>query len=108
MGFVGSVNVLPYGVVGQQLGSGPLASNLFIRPHDLDLHLSPQPDSVPGQLRRLTHMGRDLQAELILEGGDVVMVVLRRERLDYASLNPGDCLHITSRMARTFEPDYAI
>ena len=108
MGFVGSVNVLPSGAVGRQLGSDPLASDLFIRPHDLDLHLSPQPDSVPGQLRRLTHMGRDLQAELVLEGGDVVMVVLPRERLDYASLNSGDRLHITTRQTRTFEPDYAI
>jgi hypothetical protein len=43
-----------------------------------------------------------------LEGGDVVMVVLPRERLDYTSLNPGDRLHITTRQTRTFEPDYAI
>ena len=45
---------------------------------------------------------------LVLEGGDVVMVVLPRERLDYTSLNPGDRLHITTRQTRTFEPDYAI
>jgi sulfate transport system ATP-binding protein len=108
MGFVGSVNILPNGAVSQRLSSDPSNTHLFIRPHDLDLHLTPQLDSVEGTLRRLTHVGRDLQAELMLDGGDVVMVVLPRERLNYSSLKIGDKLHITSRQSRTFELDYSI
>ncbi|MCT0225900.1 sulfate/molybdate ABC transporter ATP-binding protein [Synechococcus sp. CS-1328] len=106
MSFVGAVNVLPSHV--------PLAPNreqrgeLFIRPHDLELHRHPQEGSVPAVLRRLTHLGRDIQAELILASGEVVMAQLPRERIDYHDLKAGDALHITSRDARTFVPDFVI
>lgn len=106
MSFVGAVNVLPSHV--------PLAANsqmqgdVFIRPHDLELHRHPQDGSVPAVLRRLTHMGRDIQAELILASGEVLMAQLPRERVDYRALKAGDELHITSREARTFVPDFVI
>ena len=105
MSFVGAVNVLPSHV---PLASPEQEGDIFIRPHDLELHRSPKPGSVPAVLRRLTHMGRDIQAELILEGGDVVMAQLPRERIDYRELKAGDALHITSREARTFVPDFVI
>jgi sulfate/thiosulfate transport system ATP-binding protein len=106
MSFVGAVNVLPSHV--------PLAANdnqegeLFIRPHDLELHRHPQEGSVPAVLRRLTHLGRDIQAELTLASGEVVVAQLPRERIDYRELKPGDSLHLTSRDSRTFVPDFAI
>ncbi|MEY3462374.1 MAG: Sulfate/thiosulfate import ATP-binding protein CysA [Cyanobacteriota bacterium] len=106
MSFVGAVNVLPSHV--------PLAPNpqqrgdLFIRPHDLDLHRHPQAGSVPAVLRRLTHLGRDIQAELTLASGEVVVAQLPRERMDYRELQPGDALHLTSRDSRTFVPDFVI
>lgn len=106
MSFVGAVNVLPSHV--------PLAPNpeqrgdLFIRPHDLVLHRHPQPGSVPAVLRRLTHLGRDIQAELTLASGEVVVAQLPRERMDYRELQAGDALHITSRESRTFVPDFVI
>ena len=59
-------------------------------------------------LRRLTYMGRDIQAELTLSSGEVVVAQLPRERIDYHQLKAGDQLHITSREARTFVPDFAI
>jgi len=106
MSFVGAVNVLPSHV--------PLAPNrgqrgeLFIRPHDLELHRQPQEGSVPAVLRRLTHLGRDIQAELTLASGEVVVAQLPRERIDYRELQAGDALHITSRESRTFVPDFVI
>ena len=106
MSFVGAVNVLPSHV--------PLAPNpeqrgdVFIRPHDLELHRHPQEGSVPAVLRRLTHLGRDIQAELTLASGEVVMAQLPRERMDYRELQPGDALHVTSRESRTFVPDFVI
>jgi sulfate transport system ATP-binding protein len=113
MSFVGAVNVLP-----SHLPLAPAAADrsahqgqggdLFIRPHDLELHRSPQNGSVPAVLRRLTHMGRDIQAELTLASGEVVMAQLPRERIDYHELKAGDAVHITSREARTFVPDFVI
>jgi sulfate transport system ATP-binding protein len=106
MSFVGAVNVLPSHV--------PLAANpeqqgaVFIRPHDLDLHRHPQAGSVPAVLRRLTHLGRDIQAELTLASGEVVVAQLPRERVDHQAFQVGDALHITSRDSRTFVPDFVI
>jgi sulfate transport system ATP-binding protein len=81
---------------------------VFIRPHDLELHRHPQDGSVPAVLRRLTHLGRDIQAELTLASGELVVAQLPRERLDYRQLKAGDALHVTSRDARTFVPDFVI
>ena len=81
---------------------------VFIRPHDLELHREPQEGSVPAVLRRLTHLGRDIQAELTLASGEVVVAQLPRERIDYRELQAGDALHVTSRESRTFVPDFVI
>jgi sulfate transport system ATP-binding protein len=53
-------------------------------------------------------MGRDIQAELTLSSGEVLVAQLPRERIDYHQLKAGDQLHITSRESRTFVPDFAI
>ena len=106
MSFVGAVNVLPQGAL-QQAGASP-ESQLFIRPHDLEVYPAPQQGTVPAQLKRLTHMGRDLQAELVLANGEVVVAQFPRDHLPYTTLNPGDELHILSRQARTFVPDFSI
>lgn len=113
MSFVGAVNVLPAHLplapaAAERSAHQGQGGDLFIRPHDLELHRSPQNGSVPAVLRRLTHMGRDIQAELILASGEVVMAQLPRERIDYHELKAGDALHITSREARTFVPDFVI
>ncbi len=105
MSFVGAVNVLPPHI---PLASSDQRGEIFIRPHDLELHCTAQPGSVPAVLRRLTHMGRDIQAELTLASGEVVMAQLPRERIDYRDLKAGDALHLTSREARTFVPDFVI
>jgi len=106
MSFVGAVNVLPSHVALAPHREQPGA--LFIRPHDLELHRQPQSGSVPAVLRRLTHLGRDIQAELTLASGEVVVAQLPRERIDYHELQAGDALHITSRDSRTFVPDFVI
>lgn len=116
MSFVGSVNVLPGGTLplqgaaaersGREAGSDDRP--LFIRPHDLDVHIQPRSDTVPARLRRLSHMGRDLQAELVLQNDEVVIAQFPREQIDYTRIKPGDVLHVASRQARTFVPDYSI
>jgi sulfate transport system ATP-binding protein len=119
MSFVGAVNVVPRAALqGQDPGPSPSdasrvqqqaeAEPVFIRPHDVQVYTSPQAGSVPAQLRRLRHMGRDLQAELVLSNGEVLMAQFPREQIDYQAIKPGDGLHIVSRQVRSFEPDYMI
>jgi sulfate transport system ATP-binding protein len=113
MSFVGAVNVLPNhlplaAAVGSAARHSQQGEQIFIRPHDLEVHPLPQEKSVPAVLRRLTYMGRDIQAELTLRSGDVVVAQLPSERIDYHQLKVGDQLHITSREARIFVSDFAI
>ncbi len=119
MSFVGAVNVLPQGALplpqpGVLAGSGPSAGGpggdgqMFIRPHDVEVYASPRAGSVPARLKRLTHMGRDLQAELQLDSGEVLVAQFPREQINYSVIRPGDELHVISRQVRTFVPDYAI
>lgn len=116
MSFVGAVNMLASGAVpvqrplaGHRNGSWPAQEQpVFFRPHDVEVSLHPGADTVPARLRRLSHMGRDLQVEVVLESGEVVMAQVPRDQLDHTALALGDQVHIVSRQARTFVPDYSI
>jgi len=105
MGFVGAVNVLPGGSLPlAQAGDTPL----FIRPHDVEVYKEELAGTVPAQLRRLSHLGRDVQAELVLADGQVITAQIPREQLNLAAFQVGERLHVRSREARTFIPDYSI
>jgi len=113
MGFVGAVNVLPGGTLPRPAAAAfgqaaPQDTPLFIRPHDVEILSEAQSDTVPAQLRRLSHLGRDVQAELVLADGQVITAQIPRERMNLAAFQVGDQLHVRSREARTFVPDYSI
>lgn len=111
MSFVGAVNELPSGSLPLRRDAVPplpADGRIFVRPHHVQVHATPQPGTVPARLRRLTHMGRDLQAELVLDSEEVVVAQFPREEVDYANLKPGDRLHVISRQAHAFQPDYSI
>jgi sulfate transport system ATP-binding protein len=112
MGFVGAVNVLPGGTLPRPSVAAAQAlapeSPLFIRPHDVEVFRDSQEDTVPAELRRLSHLGRDVQAELVLADGQVITAQIARERLNPESFQVGDRLHVRSREARTFLPDFSI
>lgn len=112
MGFVGAVNVLPAGALpvagASQVPGGQGAPSLFIRPHDVQVFAEPHPGTVPARLRRLTHLGRELQADLELATGESIQAQFPRDQMDLREVRPGDLLHVLSRQARSFEPDYAI
>ncbi len=112
MGFVGAVNVLPGGTLPQPaaVDAASLApeSPLFVRPHDVEVFRDSQSDTVPAMLRRLSHLGRDVQAELVLADGQVITAQIARERLSPGGFQVGDRLHVRSRETRTFLPDYSI
>ncbi len=116
MSFVGAVNVLPRSALPVHQEQEPRPSEpsplpdsqIFVRPHHVQVYATPHPGTVPARLRRLTHMGRDLQAELVLANEEVVMAQFPREQIDYKTIRPGDELHVISRQAHSFVHDYSI
>jgi len=101
LNFVGEVNKLP--AINGANGGG--AS--FVRPHDMELLDQAASDTLPATLKRVSHMGRDLYAELQLENGDKNIAQLPRDAVDYNRLRAGDALHIRPKKVRKFPTFFA-
>ena len=111
MGFIGAVNVLPQGsiaVAGSGTDRAPADAQLFVRPHDVEVFTEPMAGTVEVELRRLSHLGRDLQAELLMADGRLITAQIPREQMAFDSVSPGSRLHVRSRDARAFVHDYNI
>jgi sulfate transport system ATP-binding protein len=91
MRFVGEVN--------------ELFPNEYVRPQDLELHDEAKAESLPAVLKRLIHLGKETQAELLLEDGRVIHAQLSAERAAAArgnGLSHGARLHVLPRRRRRF------
>ena len=106
MSFIGAVNVLP--------ANSPLfapwhenpTSPLFIRPHDIQIHTTPQPGAIVATLDRLIHLGWEVQAELsVSNGGQDHELVGHLTRLQLADLDlrENQTVFLTSRTAKYFD-----
>jgi sulfate/thiosulfate transport system ATP-binding protein len=96
MKFVGEVNRLPREAFPQGQGE------VFVRPHDIDLHLEPRDASIPAVVARITHMGKDLYAEVVLHNGDKLTAQLSRERGDLNRFKKGDAIFVLARETHQF------
>lgn len=98
MRFVGEVNIIDRRNIDGDHGS------LFVRPHDLEIHDTPQERTLPAKVRRLTAFGRDFQVELELENGQHINAQLNREQVDgrLELLEQGTVKHIGLRSGRVF------
>lgn len=91
MNFVGEVNRFRDG-----------DSEVFVRPHQLELHAQPVEGSVPAVVHRVTHLGKDLVAELRLENGEQLSAHLSRDQQVAAQLERGLRLHVQPRTSHQF------
>jgi sulfate transport system ATP-binding protein len=121
MSFIGPVNVLPIlegilpryrlGVGGCQLPE-PVSfsdrsivdenSRLFLRPHDAIVQLQPTEDSVPATVERIIHLGWEVEVELQLETGHLVMAYLTREQFDRLELIRHQSVYVQPKHVRIF------
>lgn len=103
MSFVGPVNVLPRTVaLGPSSLDDAAHPHLFLRPHDVEITHSPDGDTVPAQITRIIHLGREIQVELSLSDGHALTAHLTREQYDRLNLRPDQQMYIRSRNARVF------
>ena len=85
MSFVGEVNVLPHTSPIFNSTYTDSASHFFVRPHDLEVFETPQKHNVSAKVKRIVHLGWEVQLELILGDRSVVIAHLNRE--EFARLN---------------------
>jgi sulfate/thiosulfate transport system ATP-binding protein len=87
MSFVGPVNRL---------------DNDWIRPHDLELTHESNGGTRSARVERVIHLGFEARVELELDDGDELWAQMTQEQCEELALEPGSCVHVRPRRARTF------
>ncbi len=109
MSFIGPVNVLPStSRIFQGNGFDSANHEMFLRPQDIVVETSPNGTSVPARVNRLIHLGWEVQAELILDDGQMVTAHLTRDRFDELKLDPQQRVYVKPREAKSFPLYYSI
>jgi sulfate/thiosulfate transport system ATP-binding protein len=103
MSFIGPVNVLPGNArIFQQSGISTSQPQLFLRPHDVVVQLSPDGFTAPAKVQRVVHLGWEIQSELALEDGQAVTVYLTREKFDQLNLKPKQQVFVKPKDTKSF------
>jgi sulfate/thiosulfate transport system ATP-binding protein len=109
MGFIGPVNVLPSSSrIFQENGFDSPHPEVFLRPHDVMVDIQPNGRTVPARVNRLIHLGWEIQAELVLDDGQVVTAHLSRDRFDQLKIRPQQRVYVKPKDAKAFPLYYSI
>ena len=109
MSFIGPVNVLPSSSKIFQSGGFDSANpEIFLRPHDVLVETTPNGSTVSARVTRIIHLGWEVQAELTLDDGQVVIAHLTRERFDQLNLEPQQQVYVKPKGAKAFPLHYSI
>ncbi|MEB3294538.1 MAG: sulfate/molybdate ABC transporter ATP-binding protein [Synechococcales bacterium] len=109
MSFIGPVNVLPSSSrIFQDSGFDSANPEMFLRPHDIQVELQPNGTTVPARVRRLIHLGWEIQAELVLDDGQEMVAHITRDRFDQLNLEENQRVYIKPKDAKSFPLYYQI
>jgi sulfate/thiosulfate transport system ATP-binding protein len=109
MSFIGPVNVLPStSRMFEGNGFESTQPEIFLRPHDILVQREPNGTTVSARVSRLIHLGWEIQAELMLDDGQVLTAHLSRERFDQLKLEPQERVYVKPKEAKSFPLYYSI
>jgi sulfate/thiosulfate transport system ATP-binding protein len=104
MSFVGEVNVLPNNSpIFNTTYNNDSSLHFFVRPHDLEVFETPQKHDVPATVKRIVHLGWEIQLELILPDRSVVVAHVNREEFARLELELGQKVYLEPRQFRCFD-----
>ena len=84
------------------VGEANRMGDVFVRPHDLTLTLSPADGSEEAMVERLVHLGFEVRVELVRHDGTELSVQLTRDEADQLELEPRQIVYVATSMARSF------
>ncbi|MEN9222345.1 MAG: sulfate ABC transporter ATP-binding protein [Thermostichus sp. BF3_bins_97] len=104
MSFVGPVNELsPRSQLSCQLPDSQTGPHqLFLRPHDVQIEVDPSSSGVSARVADVIHLGREIQAELILNDGGSLWVHLSREQYANQPIQVGQQVYIRPKVVKAF------
>ena len=109
MQFIGPVNVLPGTSRMFDAHEGHRKRDeVFLRPHDVLVEHVPDSATAPARVQRVIHLGWEVQAELVLDDGQVVTAHLTRDRFDELKLEPSQRVFVKPKGVKAFPLHYSI
>lgn len=109
MSFIGPVNVLPSSSqIFQEGGFDSANPEIFLRPHDVIVETLENGAKFNATVKRVVHLGWEIQVELTLDDGQEVNVNLTRERFDELKLIPQQRVYVKPKGAKSFPLYYSI
>ncbi|WP_250126491.1 TOBE-like domain-containing protein [Chroococcidiopsis sp. CCMEE 29] len=106
MRFIGPVNVLPSNAcLFSDNGLKAVHAEMFVRPHDIQVHTCPNGTTAAALVKRIIHLGWEIQAELTLSDGQVITAHLTREQFAELSLQRGQKVFVKPKDAKCFLPN---
>jgi sulfate transport system ATP-binding protein len=109
MSFIGPVNILPSSSdIFQETGFESTNPQIYLRPQDIIIETESGESTVVAKVNRIIHLGWEVQAELLLDDGQVLMAHLSRERFDELRIKPDQQVFIKPKDAKSFPLYYAI
>lgn len=84
------------------------SAQIFLRPQDIAIETIANPTTVAAKVNRLVHLGSEIQAELALDDGQIIMAQLTREHFDRLQLEPHQQVFVKPKAAKSFPLDYSI
>lgn len=109
MSFIGEVNVLPrsasvfnYHAFEPQSSNNGHQEPVFVRPHDFELLTEADDTSVAGTIKRVIHLGSEIQVEVLLMDNTTVLAYLNREQGQQLNPKVGKKVFIKPRVAKVF------
>jgi sulfate/thiosulfate transport system ATP-binding protein len=109
MSFIGPVNILASNsAIFQRNGFDSNHPKTFLRPQDILFESAPNNSNVLAHVRRVVHLGWEIQAELFLADGQMIMAHLTRDRFDVLKLEPEQVVYVRPKEAKSFPIHYSI
>lgn len=103
MKFIGPVNILPSSTrLFRDKKIEAMQTEVFVRPHDIIVQNHSDNATVAATIKRITHLGWEIQLELILPDEQVIVAHLNREQFSQISPKPSDEVFIKPKDARSF------
>lgn len=75
----------------------------FVRPHDMDMLSTPEPETEPARVERVVKLGFEVRVELAMSGGREIWAQVTREEADRLDLDLGRTVHVRPRRAKKFQ-----
>lgn len=83
---------------------GPVSrvADRYVRPHDIEILLSPDGADAETMVERIVHLGFEVRVELVDADGERLSVQLTREEAAALELVRGDVVWVRARQTRVF------